>query len=104
MMTPTPKPEFTAPTGALPIGPGGSVGSAFSPQAQPASGTLSYGALCHEIEAAPLSWLAGIAACAVRTCVRRASFRSNDALMLFLAVDQCESPNAQASGTPGGGQ
>lgn len=74
--------------------------------AAPGSGTLSYGAICHEIEAAPLSWLAGIAACAVRACVRRAFFRSNDALMLFLAaaVDQCESPNARRSAAPGGGQ
>lgn len=72
--------------------------------AAPGSGTLNYGAICHEIEAAPVTWLAGIAACAVRTCVRRRFFRSNDALMLFLAeaVDQCESPNAAAHRQPTG--
>ena len=60
------------------------------------SRTLSYGAILHEIESAPLSWLAGIAACAVRTCARRRFFRSNDVLMRFLseAVNQCDPPNA----------
>lgn len=57
--------------------------------------SMSYNQICAAIDSAPRSYLGGILAHAIRVCVRRSFFRSNDALRIFICgkIDETESEN-----------
>lgn len=73
--------------------------------ARPGSAPLRYGQILAAIEDAPTTYLGGILAIAVRTCIKRPFFRNPDMLVKYVVATikhMDESPNAPASATSEG--